>query len=88
MWLEGFNYSDSTPQFRCQKVTCPHSYLPEELAVDFDRDAPNLGPYGHTDVQNQSTISRGRCPIDSAYFSDMQMRELGASYIDSFDKHV
>jgi glucan 1,3-beta-glucosidase len=48
-WLEGFNDARSDGyQYNCQKVECPRSYLPEEYAVDFDRSAAMLGPYGES----------------------------------------
>ena len=45
MWLGGFNESFDFPyQFDCEWVECPYSYLSGDLAVDFDRTAPLLGP--------------------------------------------
>lgn len=67
MWLGGFNESDSIEfQFECEQVDCPVSYLPEELAVDFDRKAPVLGPHGTSD---RSLIKNGKCLSDSLFFS-------------------
>ena len=49
-WLGGFNESYNFPyQFDCEWIDCPRSYLPSELAVDFDRTAPLLGPHGMSD---------------------------------------
>lgn len=45
-WLGGFNDGNTDPQFDCQWVDCPRSYLPDGIAVDFDRDADMLGPFG------------------------------------------
>lgn len=67
-WLGGFNDSNTEYQFDCQKVDCPYSYFSNTtLAVDFDRNASTLGPYGES---NRSTIEYGQCYIDSDYFSD------------------
>ena len=48
MWLGGFNDSPGIlqHQYDCAWVECPRSYLPEEFAVDFDRAAEVLGPFG------------------------------------------
>lgn len=67
MWLGGFNDSNSDLVFDCQRVECPYSYLSEAQAVDFDRTAEELGPFGSN---HRSTIKGGMCPIDSAYFTD------------------
>ena len=45
-WLGGFNDGNTDPQFKCKKVSCPKSYLPAANAVDFDRTADMLGPFG------------------------------------------
>jgi len=31
-------------------VECPYSYLPDDVAVDFDRTADVLGPFGTGDL--------------------------------------
>ena len=48
MWLAGFNDTSTALniQHKCAWVECPRSYLPEEFAVDFDRTAEALGPFG------------------------------------------
>jgi len=46
MWLQGFNDSAGKFHFDCEWVECPYSYLPDEFAVDFDRTAEKLGPFG------------------------------------------
>jgi hypothetical protein len=68
MWLGGFNDGNTTPQFECEKVDCPKSYLPEEYAVDFDRTAAVLGPFG-TQNQEEVCIMEGKCNSDSQYFN-------------------
>jgi hypothetical protein len=45
-WLGGFNDGNTDPQFKCKRVECPRTYLPSSHAVDFDRTADMLGPYG------------------------------------------
>ena len=44
-WLGGFNEGSGVPQFECQRVQCPQSYMPTH-GVDFDRTASVLGPFG------------------------------------------
>ena len=53
MWLGGFNDSNSDLVFDCARVECPYSYLSEAHAVDFDRKAHELGPFGSN---HRSTI--------------------------------
>ena len=59
---------------------CPKSYMPAPYGVDFDRTAPELGPYGETD---RAIIRNGMCLTDSAYFSPADVKTLGdcTSYI-------
>lgn len=45
-WLGGFNDGNTDPQFQCEWVDCPKTYLPESVATDFDRTAAILGPFG------------------------------------------
>ena len=45
-WLGGFNDSNTDASRKCQRVECPRSYLPAGTAVDFDRTADKLGPFG------------------------------------------
>ena len=47
MWLGGFNDNNTPYAFDCEWVDCPYSYIPDPtLAVDFDRTADMLGPFG------------------------------------------
>jgi glucan 1,3-beta-glucosidase len=47
LWLGGLNDGPSVnPGMKCRMVDCPKTYLPESVAVDFDRDADILGPFG------------------------------------------
>jgi glucan 1,3-beta-glucosidase len=80
LWLGGLNDSNMEYQFQCQSVECPTSYMPAPYGVDFDRTAPELGPYGETD---RAIIRNGMCLTDSAYFSDADVKTLGdcTSYI-------
>jgi glucan 1,3-beta-glucosidase len=46
-WLGGFNNGGMQPKKPCNNwKPCPKSYLPEQFAVDFDRTADILGPFG------------------------------------------
>ena len=82
-WLLGFNDSNMDYQFDCEWVPCPAStnYLPASVAVDFNREAETLGPYGASD---RATVHRGACARDSTWFSDEQVRQLGACMTDVF----
>jgi glucan 1,3-beta-glucosidase len=82
MWLGGFNDNNTDYQFTCNWIDCPKSYLPEDLAVDFDRTAPVLGPFGQND---KSVVRYGKCPSDSLYFGDNDVRALGQCALHSFD---
>jgi len=56
LWLGGFNDANTDASRPCQRVECPYSYL-EEKAVDFDRTAEKLGPFGSTGLdRSHSTI--------------------------------
>lgn len=67
-------------------VPCPRSYLPDELAVDFDRTADILGPYGG--IPEKGCIHKGKCPIDSTTFSDQEVGEIAKCALKSLDAHV
>ena len=88
LWLGGFNDADGdvSPQFQCQSTDCPRSYMPAPYGTDFDRSAPELGPYGESDI---FIIRYGQCLFDSDYFDDSAIKTLGdcTSYIlnDSVD---
>jgi glucan 1,3-beta-glucosidase len=67
-------------------VDCPKSYIPDpELGVDFDRTAAILGPFGSNDL---STIRNGKCPIDSAFYSDDDVNTLGKCATSIMDQYV
>ena len=85
MWLQGFNDSEGPGRWNCDMVECPYSYLSDEFAVDFDRTAEKQGPFGSNE---DSTPQYGMCPIDSKYFRDRQVANLGADYMDTFNTHV
>ena len=80
MWLGGFDDSNTEYQYECQSVSCPKSYMPSPWGVDFDRNAPILGPYGESD---RSNIRNGQCLLDSSYFDENDVKTLGdcTSYI-------
>eukprot|EP00806_Schmidingerella_arcuata_P000787 Macronucleus_171.p1 GENE.Macronucleus_171~~Macronucleus_171.p1 ORF type:complete len:405 (+),score=195.34 Macronucleus_171:1-1215(+) len=87
-WLGGFNDANTDASRECQRVDCPYSYLSEH-AVDFDRNAEKLGPYGSSGLnRSHSTIQKGKCPIDSAYYSDDQVMRLGQCTLDIFNGTV
>jgi len=67
-WLGGFNDGNTDVQFQCKRVDCPKSYLPDDLAVDFDRTADMLGPFG-TGNKDVVTIKKGMCSTDSSFFN-------------------
>merc|ERR1712151_1028155 len=75
MWLGGFNDNNSSIEYECDWVDCPHSYIEDpEIGVDFDRTAETLGPFGSNKL---STVQKGKCPTDSAHFSDNDVNTLG-----------
>ena len=81
LWLGGFNDNNTPYAYECAWVDCPHSYIPDkELAVDFDRSADMLGPYGQNTL---STIQKGMCPTDSNHFPEEDIMTLGqcATYV-------
>lgn len=87
-WLGGFNDANTGPSRDCQRVECPYSYL-DEHAVDFDRTADSLGPYGKTGLDfEQSTIKNGQCAIDSAFYADDQVMRLGQCVMTIFNENV
>lgn len=84
-WLGGFNDSNTEYQFDCSWVDCPYSYLPAEHAVDFDRTAATLGPYGESD---RATVRNGKCATDSTFFPDDQVQRLADCVLYIFDQEV
>jgi len=85
LWLGGFNDSNTDASRTCQRVECPYSYLKEQ-AVDFDRTAAKLGPFGASGLnRDQSTIQNGTCAIDSDYYADDQVQRLGGCVMDIFN---
>ena len=74
LWLGGFNDNNTPYSQECQWVDCPYTYLDDSTGTDFDRTAAMLGPYGSNTL---STIQYGKCPKDSAYFSDSDVQVLG-----------
>jgi glucan 1,3-beta-glucosidase len=85
-WLNGFNDHRDDYAYECQMVDCPYSYLPGDLAVDFDRTADILGPFGGSTTLG--AIQKGQCYNDSAYFSDDEVMQLAKCMLDAFDEFV
>ena len=85
MWLGGFNDSNTEYQFECEWVDCPAPYLPEATAVDLDRSAASLGPFGES---RRATVDFGKCARDSTWFRDCDVAALGECVYSVFDKHV
>jgi len=87
MWLGGFNDANNERQFECQWVDCPFSYLPDDVAVDFDRSADILGPFG-TWEPTEVSIQQGKCAKDSAHFSHKEIEKIARCALDAFDKCI
>ena len=91
-WLGGFNdaNTDVDASRPCQRVECPASYLASQ-AVDFDRTAAELGPYGQSG-QNLSSdhaiIKNGQCTIDSAHYGEDEVMRLGQCFMNIFNGAV
>ena len=77
LWLGGFKDNNVQYVYACDFVDCPYSYISNEsLAVDFDRTANYLGPYGSGETQI-STIQKGKCSKDSNFFNSDDVMTLG-----------
>lgn len=85
MWLGGFNDNNSDLVFECERVDCPVSYLSDDFAVDFDRTASELGPYGSN---HRATVKEGKCTTDSSYFSEEDVAYLGSCAMDAWDQNL
>lgn len=85
MWLAGFNDSRDEYVYTCDWVPCPKSYLPEDVAVDFDRNAEVLGPFGQDD---RCVIRNGLCPTDSPYYNHNDVNTLGHCALDAYNEFV
>lgn len=84
LWLGGFNDGIYNNAHTCRWVDCPKSYLSGKHAVDFDRDAAELGPYGFS----PDLIRYGQCPIDSTFFSDEDIAKIGECVFEQFDANI
>lgn len=84
-WLAGFNDIGTSPQFDCNWVDCPYSYMPAEHATDFDRTAASLGPFGGN---TEWGVKYGKCPSDSLHFSDDEVATLASCALDAFDENI
>lgn len=62
-----------------------------EKAVDFDRGAEELGPFGKEgrDLNlDYVTVRRGTCSIDSDFFKDDDVMKLGQCTLDILNETV
>ena len=84
-WLGGFNEGNGVPQFDCQRVDCPQPYMTTE-AVDFDRTAPVLGPFGQGDPKYYN-IMNGQCTTDSGKFTDDEVKQIAKCALTAYNKH-
>jgi len=91
LWLGGFNDANTSAVYDCEYVECPAPYLPAETAVDFDRAAASLGPYGSAlsdPTMQHAFIRNGMCARDSTFFNDQEMAMLGGCALRAFDDLV
>lgn len=89
-WLGGFN--DGNTNFtvqghQCNRVECPKSYMPDEFAFDFDRNAELLGPFGEGNPQDVC-IMNGTCPTDSKHFDYDEVKTIARCALKAYDDHV
>ena len=59
-----------------------------EQAVDFDRTADTLGPYGESGLKltsDHSQIKNGTCAMDSDFFKDDDVMRLGQCTLDIYN---
>jgi glucan 1,3-beta-glucosidase len=94
-WLNGFNDGAADAQYECKAVECPKSYLPKEFAVDFDRTAENLGPYGYNFDENiqdiiykKRTISKGMCWSDSEFYKNEEIEQLAKCILETYNENL
>ena len=90
LWLGGFNDANTDATRTCQRVECPTSYMKDQ-AVDFDRTAAELGPYGYNGQQissDHAIIKNGTCAIDSDFYSDADVMRLGQCALSIFNGNV
>lgn len=86
-WLGGFNDGNLHPAYKCEWVDCPKSYLPAKNAVDFDRTAHSLGPYGSGSADDFG-VHDGKCSSDSLFFNSSQVTKLSQCAQTSLRKHT
>lgn len=72
-WLNGLNRGVPNQGFKCAKLSCPQTYMPDK--VDFDRNADILGPFGDSN-STLNSIQKGQCFTDSLNLDQGQVREL------------
>lgn len=85
MWLGGFNDNSSPYVHTCKWVDCPKPYLTGDVAIDLDRSAGKLGPFGNEDT---STPNHGQCPTDSDFWPDSDMTYFGQCIMEVMDRYT
>jgi len=86
--LNGFNDGTPNPLFKCAQMECPKTYLPDSVAVDFDRSAEMLIPHGMGGPNVNNSIQSGKCFTDSLYFDYEEIKELAQCSRELFETHL
>lgn len=60
----------------------------DKEAVDFDRNAESLGPYGTANNIDDVIIKKGMCSTDSDYFSQDDVKMIAKCALKAWDRHV
>lgn len=88
LFLNGLNDGEMKPGTQCAQMSCPKPYLPAASAVDVDRDAAILGPFGSLGDNSYNSIKEGQCWTDSLFYSQLQVKFIAQCAYDSYDKHI
>jgi len=81
-WLGNFN--DGGSPGNCQWVDCPKPYLSGDLGVDLNREVYKQGPFG----TDPDVAMYGKCPIDSAKFSNEEVAQIGKCIYEHYDANI
>ena len=73
--------------FDCEYVDCPSPFFPADTAVDLDRTADFLGPFGTAKKDNyqHAFIRNGKCARESNYLGDADNAVLGGCALRAFN---